>query len=302
MYKEAQELLASEQEDDRCAGIELLVVAGTDDSIELLAEQLAREESSFVRSRLIEALGNMHSAHTGVVAGRLLEASEATVRNAALAILQMLDDIAMPVLTVLMSHSSSDLRKLAADALDKISGDAACSLLLNGVGDSHPNVASSCAEYLGNRRDVRIVPALTAALLPSTDIWVAFAILDSLAQTDEKAALEVIEQYMDTISSNRKKYIMIAGIWVVAASRLGGERQLVVAWELYHDKILTISQMLGLLDGLQGIGINLKNNQGAIENLLKVFFADELKKNSRQDMVAAIRIASRNCPTLLDDE
>jgi len=214
----------------------------------------------------------------------------------------MLGDIAMPVLTVLMSHPSSDLRKLAADALDKISGDAACSLLLNGVGDSHPNVASSCAEYLGNRRDIRIVPALTAALLPSTDIWVAFAILDSLAQTDEKAALEVIEQYMGTVSSNRKKYIMIAGIWVAAASRLGGERQLVGGWGLYHDKILTMSQMLTLLDGLQGIGINLKSNQSDIENLLKAFFADEQKKNSRQDMIAAIRIASRNCPTLLDDE
>ena len=53
------------------------------------------------------------------------------------------------------------MRKLAVDALDQIAGDAACSLLLHGLRDAHPNVVSACAEALGNRRDFRIVPALT---------------------------------------------------------------------------------------------------------------------------------------------
>jgi len=65
---------------------------------------------------------------------------------------------------------------------------------------------------------------------------------------------------------------------------------------------LTIGQMLKLLDDFQGRGIDLQQEQRAIESMLEGFFADKLKKNSTHEMIAAIRIANRNCPTLLDDE
>lgn len=61
------------------------------------------------------------------------------------------------------------MRKLAVDDLDKIAGDAACSLLLHGLRDIHPNVVNARAGALGNRRDFRIVPALTQ-LISTMDI------------------------------------------------------------------------------------------------------------------------------------
>ena len=302
MYKEAQQLLSSEREDDRCAGIEIVANAGQSSGIELLATQLKIEQSTFVRRRLIAALGALTSPHTAEVAGRLLASSEAYVRNAALAIMQMLGGVALPVLTELISHQDRDLRKLAADALGKIAGDAACSLLIGGLGDSDPNVVSACAEALGYRRDFRIVPALTAALTGTQNVWVAFAIMEALAKTGDNTILEVIEQYVNKKSWNRQQHVTLAGIWAVAASQLGDERQLPAAWELFHDEVLTIGQMLTLLDGFQGRGIDLEREQRAIESMLEVFFADKLKKNSTHEMIAAIRIASHNCPTLLESE
>jgi len=42
--------------------------------------------------------------------------------------------------------------------------------------------------------------------------------------------------------------------------------------------------------------------QKGIENMLNLFFADTLSEKNTHEMIAAIRIANRNCPTLLEDE
>lgn len=302
MYTEAQQLLSSDQEDDRCAGIELAVAIGQNPGIELLATQLTREQSTFVRRRLIAALGAWQCAHTALIAGQLLASSEAYVRNGALSIMQMLGEVAVPTLTDLISHEDCDLRKQAADALGKIAGDAACSLLIGGLGDRDPNVISACAEALGNRRDVQVVPALLVALTGTQNIWVAFAIMESLVKTGDHTILEVIGPYVNKGHWNRQQHITLAGVWAVAISQLGDERQLPTAWALYDDKVLTISQMLILLASLQERGVVLQAHQVRIENMLKKFFADQVNKKTTHEMVAAIRIASRNCPTLLEDE
>lgn len=302
MYTKAQELLSSDQEDERCAGVEIIVAAGQNSGIELLATQLEQEQSTFVRRRLIAALGTWHNVHTAQVAGHLLASPEAYVRNAALAIMQMLGEVAITTLTELISHQDRNLRKLAADALNKIAGDAACSLLIGGLGDDDPNIVSTCAEALGNRRDAQVVPALTTALAGTQNVWVAFAIMESLAKIGDYTILEVIEHYVSKESWNKEQRISLAGVWAAMAGQLGDERQLPMAWALYDDKVLTMGQMLTLLASLQERGVVLQTEQMAIESLLKVFFADQVKKKSTQEMVAAIRIASRNCPTLLEDE
>lgn len=302
MYTQGQQLLSSEQEDERCAGIDILVADGQNNSIELLATQFIREQSTFVRRRLIASLGAFQSPYVALIAGDLLTSPEAYVRNGALTIMQILGIVALPVLTELMSHQDCNLRKLAVDALDKIPGEISCSLLIGGLGDHDPNIVSTCAEALGNRRDVQIIPALTAALTGTENVWVAFAIMESMAKTSDHSILEVIEQYISKKIWNREQHVILAGVWAVTASQLGDERQLPAAWQLYHDKVLTIGQMLTLLDDFQGRGIELKQEEKAIAGMLAGFFADKLKKNSTHDMIAAIRIANRHCPTLLDDE
>ncbi|WP_378954475.1 HEAT repeat domain-containing protein [Pelosinus sp. sgz500959] len=299
MYKEAQQLLNSESEDDRCAGIEMIVAVGRSNGIELLATQLEREQSTFVRRRLIATLGAWYLPYTALVVGRLLASSDAYVRNAALAIMQTLGEISLPVLTELINHPNCDLRKLAADALNKIAGDAACSLLLGGLKDSDPNVVSTCAEALGNRRDFRIIPALIASLAGTQNVWVAFSMMESLAKIGDHTILDVIEQYVNKKTWNREERITLAGIWVVATSQLGDERQLPAAWEMYHNKILTMGQMLTLLDQLQVRGVTLDLEQVAIESMLEVFFADTLKNSAVHEVTAAIHITRRNCPALL---
>jgi hypothetical protein len=299
MYKKAQQLLSSDQEEDRCQGIEIVVAVGQSNGIELLAMQFEKEESTFVRRRLIVALGTFPSTETAIVVRRLLGSTEAYVRNGALAVMQLLGPAALPVLTELMVHENCDLRKMAVDALSKIPGEVASLLLINGLEDTDVNVVSTCAEALGSRHDVRSVPALCIALAGTENVWVAFAIMESLATNGDATILKIIEEYMNKTTWNRQEKILLAGVWAVATSQLGDERELAVAWKLYHHKILTVGQMLTLLAALQERKVDLHLEQVEIYSLVAGFFSDISAAKPLSEVIVGIRVAGVSCPTLL---
>ncbi|MDH7480258.1 MAG: HEAT repeat domain-containing protein, partial [Syntrophomonadaceae bacterium] len=211
-------MLNSELEADRCAGIEMLAAEGHPGSIELLAGRLSIEQSPYVRRRIIHALGGTRCSFAAAVAVRLLSSPEAYVRNAALEILRELGEAALPAVKKIVNHPSRNLRKLAADALAGIPGDAAFSLLVAGLRDDDPNVVSACAEALGSRRDPRAVPALVEVLKQSVDLWSAFGVIESLVNLDDAGAMDVIDEFVSRPKWDGRERVILAGIWAFAVS------------------------------------------------------------------------------------
>lgn len=295
MSKEAKTLLNSELEAERCTGVEMLAAGGHPGGIELLAGRLKIEQSPYVRRRIICALGGTSCSFAAAVAVRLLSSPEAYVRNAALEILWELGGAALPSLEKIFNDPSRNLRKLAADALARIPGDAASSLLVAGLQDEDPNVVNACAEALGTRRDPRAIPALVQVLKQAVNVWVAFGIIESLANLDDTGVLDTIHEFVSRPGWDRRERIILAGIWAYAVSRLGDERSLPAAWEMYGRGDLTAQEMVLLLYGLHQRGIDTGPGDFAIESLLM----GQLEKGSVKTLSAAAHLAAANCPALL---
>lgn len=294
MSKETKILLNSELEAERCTGVEMLAAEGHPGGIELLAGRLSIEQSPYVRRRIIQALGETRCSFAASVAVRLLSSPEAYVRNAALEILWELGEAALPALQKIIDDPSRNLRKLAADALAKIPGDAAFSLLVAGLRDADPNVLNACAEALGTRRDPRAIPALVKVLKESVNLWSAFGIIESLANLNDAGVMDTIHEFVSRSEWSRQEKIILAGIWAFAVSRLGNEQRLSVAWEMYSRGDITAHEMVLLLNGLHQRGIDTGPGNPAMEMLLM----EQLEKGSVKTVLAAAHLAAANCPAL----
>lgn len=175
----------SPNESKRCAAIEELVRQGHLSAIIILVDQLEKETSFYVRRRLIQALGGMQSSRTGLIVARLFISAEAHVRNAAVEVLQALQEYAEPTIETLMTDPSRDIRKLSIDVLDKVSGETAFSLLIQGLQDTEAVIVSACVEALGRKRDQRALAPLLELLRTSTNVWISFSIIEASAVLDD---------------------------------------------------------------------------------------------------------------------
>ncbi|MZP30302.1 hypothetical protein GTO91_11330 [Heliobacterium undosum] len=291
----AKGLLESERESDRSEAVALLAGTASLSGVELLARQLEREPSAYVRRQIIRALGEMRNHRTAAVTAGLLSSADAAVRNAALEVMRNLGPVAVPALEERMQSPSRDLRKLAADALAAIPGERASRLLQKGLDDPDPNVAAASAEALGGRKEPDAAALLRMKLAEANNVWVAFSIIEALARLGDPTAMPTIDTYLASFRGGRRERMALAGIWAFAAGRLGDERCLPAAWDLRREGLLTPRELLILLGSLQDRGIE-PGPAGAEMNDL---IAQYLEDGGSREAVTAARLAARCCPALL---
>lgn len=295
MSKDAKYLLNSDSEAERCMGIEILSKSGQLTVIELLTTRLEKEQSPYVRRRIIEALRGIRCAWTAEAAAKLLSSDNATVRNAALEALQGLDKTAIPVLAELLQHPSRDLRKLATDALSKIPGEDSFSLLLSRLQDPDPNVVCAAVEALGVHKDPRAVPFLLELLKKTDSVWVGFGIIESLAYLGNPGAMEVIQDYINIYKGQKKEKIILRGSWTFAVGKLGDKRWLPEAWDLYDQGEISQSEMVLLLYAMHERGIDIGPSTPRLEALME----DQMEQEGTRELLAAIHLSITYCPNLL---
>ncbi|MBM7865842.1 hypothetical protein GTO89_03410 [Heliobacterium gestii] len=291
----AKGLLESEHESDRSEAVALLSRSASPSGVELLARQLEREPSAYVRRQIIRALGEMRSHHTAAVAAHLLASAEASVRNAALEVMRALGPVALTALEERLLDPSRDLRKLAVDALAAIPGERAGGMLLRGLDDPDPNVAAASAEALGGRAEPGAVAPMQAKLAKTENVWVAFSLIEALARLGDPASMAGIDAFLTSFQGGRRERTAVAAIWAFAAGRLGDAACVSVAWELRRENLLTAKELLRLLHSLQARGIDPGPSFPELDDLI----ARHLEDGGSREAVAAAHLAARCCPTLL---
>lgn len=295
MTKDAKYLLNIGNEAERCMAIEILAKSGQLRAIDLLTTRLEKEQSPYVRRRIIEALKCIRCALTAEAAAKLLSSENATSRNAALEILQGLDEIAIPVLGELLQQRSRDLRKLATDALSKIPGEESFTLLLSRLQDPDPNVVCAAVEALGERKDSRAVPFLLELLKKTESVWVGFGIIESLAYLENPDAMEAIEEYINKYQGQKKEKSILRGIWTFALGKLGDKRWLPEAWDLYNQGEISQNEMVLLLFEMHRRGIDI----GPVTPQLEALLEAHMDQDGTKELLAAVHLSASYCPNLL---
>lgn len=294
MLEKAKGLLASPQEAERVAGVELLSEQNSAASGAMLIGQLETETSPFVRRRIIHLLRESRRIETVQAAVALLSSNQAAVRNAAVEILQGMGILTLPSMAKLASHPDRNLRKLVADILAKIPGESAYQLLAAGLSDADCNVVSASAEALGARREQQAVPLLCEALANTTNVWVAFSLIEALANIGQPAAMGAVTRFI-SLDWERSEQAALAGIWAYAAIRLGSQSCLAPAWEMYERGYLKKRDMVQLIYCVR------ERSGGTLDTLaaepLAEVLADQL--NQGEEAVTAAILAAEYCPELL---
>ena len=242
-------------ESERCTAIEELVGKGHLSSIIILVDQLEKETSFYVRRHLIQALGSLQNLRTGLIVARLFVSTQAHVRNAAVEVLQTLQEFSLPTIETLMTDPSRDIRKLSVDVLDKIPGEKAFSLLIQGLQDRESVIVSACAEALGRKQDYRAIPPLIELLQTSTNVWISFSVIEALAKQGDPQVMGSIYQHIDQAKWDKQERILLFRIWAFAVGQLGDQGWAQKAWEIMERGELSEGGMVELLTKLSQRGI-----------------------------------------------
>lgn len=271
-------------------------LAGTDDihNYKLLFNQLAIEPSAFVRRSIINLLGNKVSDKILTLTAKELASKEAVVRNSALEILVLQGIRAIDVLRDLMSAQSSDLRKMAADALGRIANPLVIEPLVFGLNDADVNVVVACAEALGSIGSKSAIPALEKTLHRADNFWVAFAVLGALAKMEDNCVLLIADRYIDERVWNSRETSMLLQHWIAIVARYGNKSNFDKALGMYAAHGLTATNIIELSYGYLERGIEIESGRPLLLRLLP-----EAVKNAC-DLKAA-HIACRYLPELVWD-
>lgn len=259
----------SKDESERCAAIEELVRQGHLSAIIILVDRLEKETSFYVRRRLIQALGGIQSLRTGLIVARLFISTEAHVRNAAVEVLQALGEFAVPTIETLMTDPSRDIRKLSIDVLDKIPGEKAFSLLIQGLKDSEPVIVSACVEALGRKRDQRALSPLLELLQTSTNVWISFSVIEASAILGDPQVLEGLYQHINHSQWGKQDRILLFGIWAFTVGQLGDPMWLPKTWEMLERGELSEDAMVELLVSFSQRGITWEIENPILEEILR---------------------------------
>jgi len=259
----------SKNETERCAAIEELVRLGHLSTIIVLVDQLEKETSFYVRRRLIQALGGMQSSHTGLIVARLFVSVEAHVRNAAVEVLQALQEFALPTIETLLADPSRDIRKLSVDVLDKIPGEKAFSLLIQGLQDTEPVIVSACVEALGRKRDQRALSPLLDLLQASTNVWISFSVIEASAILSDPQVLEDLYRHINHSRWGKQDRILLFGIWAFTVGQLGDPIWLPKIWKMLEREELSKDAVAEVLVSFSQRGITWEHEDPLLEEILR---------------------------------
>ncbi|SPF41747.1 HEAT-like repeat protein (modular protein) [Candidatus Desulfosporosinus infrequens] len=274
--------------------IEALARTGHLSSMIILVDQLEKETSFYLRRHLIQALGSIQNWRTGLMAARLFISTEAHVRNAAVEVLQALQEYALPTIETLMTEPSRDIRKLAVDVLDKIPVEKAFSLLIQGLQDREAVIVSACAEALGRKKDPRGIVPLLELLQTSTNVWISFSVVEALSILGDPQVLESVYQHINHSKWEKQERIILFRIWAHSAGKLGDEHWLPKVWELLERGELSEDGIIELLAEFSQRGINWNDESPLLEGIL----LRQFEKLKGSELYPVAHIALQKSPQL----
>lgn len=296
----------SKQEAERCAAIDELAKQGHLSAIIILVDQLERETSYYVRRRLIQALGGIQSSRTGLIAARLFISTETHVRNAAVEVMQALQEFAIPTIETLMTDPSRDIRKLSVDVLDKIPGEKVFSLILEGLKDPEPVIVSACVEALGRKRDQRALAPLLELLQTSKNLWISFSVIEASAILGDPGVLEELYRHIDQVQWGKQDRALLLGIWAYTVGQLGDTPWLPKIWEMLENGELSEDAVVEILVSFYLRRITWEQDYPLLEEILRRQFIklEHVKLNSvaHLALLKSPQIFYQYLPRLIDND
>jgi HEAT repeat protein len=206
--------LSSPDESSRCQAIENLQLI--QDSKIILYLITALEDSSVrVREQAISALIKVGGQPVAKATASLLNSENVALRNAAVEILENLDESTLEVLESYINSSSVDVTKFALEAVGKILNKSPephlkiFNSLITRLSDDDPNVSGAAAEALGLAKDDLAIPHLLNHLSgPNQSYWLQCNIIVALSRIASPMALEALNQInKDQISEEAKDFL-----------------------------------------------------------------------------------------------
>ncbi|SDG69534.1 HEAT repeat domain-containing protein [Desulfosporosinus hippei] len=295
----------SKQEAERCVAVDELAKQGHLSAIILLVDQLEKETSYYVRRRLIKALGGLQSSRTGLIAARLFISPETHVRNAAVEVMQALQEFAIPTIETLMTDPSRDIRKLSVDVLDKIPGEKAFSLILEGLKDTEPVIVSACVEALGRKRDQRALAPLLELLQTSKNLWISFSVIEASAILGDPRVLEELYRHIDQAQWGKQDRALLFGIWAFTVGQLGDTQWLPKIWEMLESGELSEDAVVEVLVSFYLRRITWEQEDPLLEEILRrqLIKLENVKLNSvaHLALLKSPQIFYQYLPRLIDN-
>lgn len=148
-----------------------------DDVVDCLVERLTREPSRAVQEAIVSSLIAIGTETVVARCAELLRSDDAYVRNAAVEVLQVLEDRSLGTVRRLLDDEDPDVRILAVNVLGELRCKEAVELLRRVVAsDPEINVVVAAVEFLGEmglRQEDR--ETIRAAVERFADPYLAFA-------------------------------------------------------------------------------------------------------------------------------
>lgn len=177
-----EQLLKSENEDDRLLGLKQLAQQGVEKHLEYVYQALG-DQSWRVRKEAAEVFFKV--PHAAALTSEIIELlhsqDNAGLRNAAVEILVKFGRQAIPELLEELNCNDHDVRKFIVDVLGSIGDERAVDGLVLALEDEDSNVRAAAAENLGKLKADSAAPALLKAM-QSRDLMFRFTALEALAQ------------------------------------------------------------------------------------------------------------------------
>ena len=269
MINIACEQLQNEMENERLRGVEAMVGKANVSDCQVLFNHLVTEPSAFVRRKIINLMGSSASGAVASEAAEALSSPEAVIRNAALEVLYLQGEKALPVLADLIKSPLQDTRKMAADALGMIKGPVAVDLLISGLKDSDTNVVIACAEALGIIGSAKAVPAMEEVLIRNTNFWSAFALLEALSKLNNGNTLRIIDEHIDQRKWSAQETVILLQHWSAAAVTQGDRAHFEKALGMYAACGLSAANLVEIIYGYVDRGLVLDIGRKGLRNLVQ---------------------------------
>ena len=149
-----------------------------------------RDENSGVQDAAMRSLMCIKSESTAYMVLPLLRESS-VLRNMALIILKELEEVAVPLLYILLDDRDDNVRKCTLDLIHDIQycnyPDKIVELLIS---DPNVNVRAAAAKTIGTLQYKKAIPELITSL--GDDEWVSFSALQALTSMRENASIDAI--------------------------------------------------------------------------------------------------------------
>jgi len=190
--------LNSEDEKTRAFAAEDIAYDGFAEGFDALVERLLIEPSRFVSEAIVNSLKSTPLPDKIGTIIPLLYNDDAFIRNAAVDILSVQGEEAVPYLQDVLHNPDKDVRKFVLDALFLINADYCADLIAQGLDDSDINNVITAVEYLGRMEANNHCDTINRIFMDTDNILLRCTCLEAMAVIGNKESVEYVGKMYPT--------------------------------------------------------------------------------------------------------